>query len=75
MTTDTPSLAGLRHRAGQTEVELTSFELDHPDSHLVPALRERHNQLLRQNIESRQWLDLATAQIDGRMNFTPKKYK
>lgn len=71
MTADTTRLHGLRHRAGQTEVELAAFEIENPYSHLVPALRERHNALLRDHIESRQWLEIATAQIDGRMNFTP----
>ncbi len=72
MTTD---LSGLRMRAGATAVTLAAFELDHPDSHLVPALREKHNELLRMNQESKDWLRLAEANLTGMMNFTQKKLK
>lgn len=72
MTADLTRLDGLRYRAGATQVALDAFELDHPDSHLVPELRERHNELLRQNQESKDWLMIAQANLDGRMNFTPK---
>lgn len=69
------SLHGLRQRAGMTEVALTAFELDHPDSHLVPALREEHNRLLRANQESKDWLELAEWKLTGRCNFTPERFK
>lgn len=72
MTADPSRLDGLRYRAGQTEVALTAFELDHPDSHLVPELRERHNELLRQNQESKDWLRIAEANLTGQMNFFPR---
>jgi hypothetical protein len=69
------TLHGLRTRCGMTEVALHSFELDHPQAHLIPAERERHQELLRQNQESKDWLLVAEAQLTGRMNFTPDTKK
>ncbi len=68
-------LTGLRHRCGATEVELTAFELDHPDSHLVTALRERHNELLRDHIESTRWLAAAEAELAGGQDNRPRLSK
>lgn len=73
MTADLTRLDGLRARAGATQVELDAWELANGCSPRDPKLIARHNELLLENIESQRWLDIATAQLDGRMNFTPKK--
>lgn len=75
MTNDEPSLAGLRYRAGATQNALDAWELEHGCSPRDPKLIAEHNALLRQNQESKDWLDLAEWTLTGRCNFTPTKYR
>lgn len=64
-------LSGLRHRAGATQVELDAWEHTHGCSPRDPRLIKIHNELLRQNQESKDWLMIAEANLSGQMNFTP----
>lgn len=75
MTTDTPSLAGLRHRAGATQNSLDAWELEHGCSPRDPKLIAEHNALLLENIESKNALEIEEAILTGRMNFRPEKKK
>ncbi len=72
ITTDLPSLAGLRWRAGETQVSLDAFELNEGCRPTDPLLIAQHCALLEQNEESQRWLRVAIATLEGRMNFIPK---
>lgn len=75
MTSDEPSLAGLRYRAGATQNTLDAWELQNGCSPRDPKLIAEHNALLLENIESKNALEIEEAILTGRMNFRPEPKK
>lgn len=68
-------LQELRQKAGQTQVNLDSFELEHGCCGRDPEIIRQHDELLIANIEAKQELEVEEAILTGRMNFRPEPKK